>query len=318
MKNKTEIISKKMERRDFIKTASLTAAALSIGGNSLLAKPNNNLIITEHKFNLKYAPHFGMFKHNAGEDYVDQLKFMADHGFKAIEDNGMKSKSLSDQKRIVAEMTRLDMSMGVFVAHKIYWNEPNLASGKQNLRDEFLKDIRDSVDVAKRVNAKWMTVVPGHVDLRLEFDYQTANVVESLKQACGILEPHGLVIVLEPLNFFNHPGLFLTKISQAYQICKAVDSPSCKILDDLYHQQITEGNLIPNIDAAWDEIAYFQIGDNPGRNEPTTGEVNYKNVFKHIYKKGFKGILGMEHGNSQKGKSGEIAVIEAYKKSDDF
>ncbi len=318
MKNKTEIISKKMERRDFIKTASLTAAALSIGGNSLLAKPNNNLIITEHKFNLKYAPHFGMFKHNAGEDYVDQLKFMADHGFKAIEDNGMKSKSLSDQKRIVAEMTRLDMSMGVFVAHKIYWNEPNLASGKQNLRDEFLKDVRDSVDVAKRVNAKWMTVVPGHVDLRLEFDYQTANVVESLKQACGILEPHGLVIVLEPLNFFNHPGLFLTKISQAYQICKAVDSPSCKILDDLYHQQITEGNLIPNIDAAWDEIAYFQIGDNPGRNEPTTGEVNYKNVFKHIYKKGFKGILGMEHGNSQKGKSGEIAVIEAYKKSDDF
>jgi hydroxypyruvate isomerase len=208
--------------------------------------------------------------------------------------------------------------MGVFVAHNIYWNEPNLASGKKDLRDEFLADIKDSVEVAKRVNAKWMTVVPGHVDLRLEHDYQTANVVESLKQACSILEPHGLVMVLEPLNFYNHPGLFLKKIPQAFQICKAVDSPSCKILDDLYHQQVTEGNLIPNIDIAWDEIAYFQMGDNPGRKEPTTGEINYRNVFKHIHDKGFKGVLGMEHGNSKDGKEGEIAVIEAYRKSDDF
>ncbi len=163
-----------------------------------------------------------------------------------------------------------------------------------------------------------MTVVPGHVDLRLEHDYQTANVVESLKQACEILEPHGLIMVLEPLNFYNHPGLFLKKIPQAFQVCKAVNSPSCKILDDLYHQQITEGNLIPNIDLAWDEIAYFQMGDNPGRKEPTTGEINYRNVFKHIHGKGFKGVLGMEHGNSMPGKEGEIAVIDAYRKSDEF
>ena len=110
----------------------------------------------------------------------------------------------------------------------------------------------------------------------------------------------------------------MTKIPQAYQICKAVDSPSCKILNDLYHQQITEGNLIPNINMAWDEIAYFQVGDNPGRKEPTTGEINYKNVFKHIHKKGFKGIVGMEHGNSKPGKEGEEALIKAYRYSDDF
>ena len=318
MKNKTGIISKKIERRDFIKAATISAAALTLGSNSILANQNMESKNAKHKFNLKYAPHFGMFKNNAGNDYIDQLKFMAEHGFTAIEDNGMKSKSISDQNKIAAEMTRLGITMGVFVANNIYWKEPNLASGKKDYRDEFLNDIRDSVEVAKRVNAKWMTVVPGHVDLRLEFDYQTANVIESLKQASAILEPHGLIIVIEPLNFFNHPGLFLTKISQAYQICKAVDSPSCKILDDLYHQQVTEGNLIPNIDSAWEEIAYFQIGDNPGRKEPTTGEVNYKNVFEHIYKKGFKGVLGMEHGNSKDGKAGEMAVIDAYRKSDDF
>ena len=84
-------------------------------------------------------------------------------------------------------------------------------------------------------------------------------------------------------NFYNHPDLFLTKISQTYEICKAVDSPSCKILFDIYHQQIQEGNLIPNMELSWDEIGYFQIGDNPGRKEPTTGEINYKNIFKYIH-----------------------------------
>ena len=173
------------------------------------------------------------------------------------------------------------------------------------------------MEVAKRVNATWMTVVPGHLDLRLEPDYQTANVVETLRRAAEILEPHGLVMVLEPLNpFRDHPGLFLTKIPQAYLICRAVDSPACKILFDIYHQQITEGNLIPNIERAWDEIGYYQIGDNPGRNEPTTGEINYRRVFEYIHRKGFQGVLGMEHGNAQPGSDGERAVIEAYRQVD--
>jgi len=259
-----------------------------------------------------------MFKNSAGEDLIDQLNFISDQGFTALEDNGMKGKSVAVQEKIASTMTKLGLKMGVFVAHKIYWKEPNLTSGKKDFKDEFLKEIKESVEVAKRVNAKWITVVPGHVDLRLRFEYQTANVVETLKQACDILEPHGIVMVLEPLNFYNHPGLFLTKIPQAYQVCKAVDSPSCKILDDLYHQQVTEGNLIPNIDMAWDEIGYFQIGDNPGRKEPTTGEINYQNIFKHIHGKGFTGILGMEHGNMNPGKEGELALIEAYRKSDNF
>ncbi len=269
-------------------------------------------------FKLKYAPHPGMFEHSAGKDLIAQLEFIADEGFRAFEDNGMKDREVALQEKMAKTMSRLGIEMGVFVAHKIYWKEPNLASGNPDLREEFLNDIRSSVEVAKRVNAKWMTVVPGHLDLRLDMGYQTANVVEALKRAANILEPHGLVMVLEPLNFRNHPGLFLTKAAQAYEICKAVDSPSCKILFDIYHQQIQEGNLIPNIDLAWEEIAYFQIGDNPGRKEPTTGEINYLNVFSHIASKGYDGILGMEHGNSMPGAEGEMAMIEAYRKVDDF
>ena len=269
-------------------------------------------------FQLNYAPHFGMFQHHAGKGLIEQIDFMHESGFRAMEDNDMRLREVDTQEKIANRMASLGMKMGVFVAHTIEWQQPSLTTGKQEHREKFLHEIRESVEVAKRVNATWMTVVPGHLDLRQDMEYQTAHVVETLRQASGILEPHGLVMVMEPLNFRDHPGLFLTRISQAYTICRAVDSTACKILDDLYHQQITEGNLIPNIDLAWDEIAYFQVGDNPGRKEPTTGEINYLNVFEHIHQKGYKGIIGMEHGNSHPGMEGEEKLINAYRKVDAF
>jgi len=307
-----------MKRRDFFTKSILTAGSLSVGTSLVGNDPNTNLrpSLPADPFTLKFAPHLGMFKNLAGDDPLDQLRFMADQGFRAFEDNGMKGRSVAMQENMAAVMAKRNMEMGVFVAHQIYWQEPNLASGKQDWREEFLAQIGESVEVAKRVNATWMTVVPGHVDLRQDMGYQTANVIESLKQASAILEPHGMTMVLEPLNFRNHPGLFLTKSAQAYQICRAVNSPACKILYDIYHQQITEGNLIPNIEASWEEIAYFQIGDNPGRNEPTTGEINYGNVFKYIHERGFDGLLGMEHGNSMEGGTGERRVINAYREVD--
>ncbi len=274
-----------MKRRSFLKKG-LSLASAPFISSGLLANSISEQKLTHSPFNLNYAPHFGMFKHHAGNDLVDQLQFMHDHGFRSLEDNGMKNRTTKEQRQIAKKMSQLDMTMGVFVAHNIYWQEPNLTTGNKERQDEFVQNVKDSIEVAKRVNATWMTVVPGYVDLGLEMAYQTANVVEALRRACEILEPHGLIIVLEPLNWWaNHAGQFLTKIPQAFEICRAVNSPSCKILFDIYHQQITEGNLIPNMDKAWSEIAYFQIGDNPGRKEPTTGEINYLSVFKHIYDK---------------------------------
>jgi hydroxypyruvate isomerase len=302
-------------RRHFLNNFSLGTSSLMIPN---LAKEFITLSQSSYKFNLKYAPHFGMFKNLAGDNLIDQLNYIADQGFTAFEDNNLKKRTIDTQNKMSKTMQKRGIEMGVFVAHTLHWKEANLASGDKNKREEFLKEIKESVEVAKRINAKWMTVVPGYKDLRLDLSYQTVNVADSLKYACEILEPHGLIMVLEPLNFLNHPGLFLTESPQAYEICKSVDSPSCKILFDIYHQQIQEGNLLPNIDKCWNEIAYFQIGDNPGRKEPTTGEINYKNIFKYIYNRGFEGILGMEHGNSKKSRDGEIAVIEAYKKVDNF
>ena len=307
-----------MQRRRFLRSFAAASAALPLAHTGLAAGLYGEVVRsgfsgTRPEFTLDYAPHFGMFRHHAGDDLLDQLRFMAEMGFRSMEDNGMAGRTPEMQEAIAQEMTRLNMRMGVFVAHRIDWQEPNLASGDPARREEFLDDIRTAVDVAKRVNATWMTVVPGRVDQRQEMEYQTVHVVESLKRAAEILEPHGMVMVLEPLNWWsNHPGMFLSRAPQAYMICKHVDSPACKILFDIYHQQISEGNLIPNIEKSWDEIGYFQIGDNPGRKEPTTGEINYGNVFKYIHERGYTDILGMEHGNAQPDKEGEQALIDAY------
>ena len=303
-----------MDRRKFSKLSTFGVVGLSEYGRFSNSFVKNKA----YKYNLDYAPHLDMFRNLAGEDPIDQLNFIADLGFKSFEDNDMRKREISLQESMAKTMQKRGIRMGVFVAHEIYWKRPNLASGDKALQSEFLNHIKKAIKVAKRVNAKWMTVVPGHVDLTKNIAYQTANVIEVLKKASDLLEPHGLIMVLEPLNFRDHPGLFLSESPQAYEICKSVDSKSCKILFDIYHQQIQEGNLIPNIKNCWDEIAYFQIGDNPGRKEPTTGEINYNKIFEYIYSKGFNGILGMEHGNSTKGKDGEIAVIEAYKKVDNF
>lgn len=296
-------------RRDFLGAtgAALAGVALSTGG----VFASNKTV-----FDLNFAPHPGMFKHLAGEDILDQIAFAADQGFTAWEDNGLKGRDTALQEKIGSLLSERGMTMGVFVAHEIHWKEPTMSRGRPDYVAQFLKEIEESIPVAKRVGAKWMTVVPGHVDMRLHLDYQMGNLAECLKRACEILEPHDLTMVLEPLNNYeNHPGLILKEIPQAWYLCKAVGSPSCKILFDIYHQQIQEGRIIRNIDQAWDEIAYFQIGDTPGRKEPTTGELNYRNIFRRIKRKGYTGVMGMEHGNSRKGAEGERAVIRAYQET---
>ncbi|MEM9650244.1 MAG: TIM barrel protein, partial [Bacteroidota bacterium] len=293
-----------MKRRSFLQKTALTTGAITMGGAMACAKDNKSN--APHEFNLKYAPHLGMFKELAGEDPIDQINFMADQGFTAFEDNGMMKRDVALQTKMGETLAKRNMTMGVFVVDKGGNMANTLAAGKQEYLDIFLDGCKKAVEVAKRVNAKWMTVVPGGFERNLPIGVQNANVIEALRRGAEIFEPHGLTMVLEPLS--DSPDLYLRTSEQTYLVCKGVDSPSCKILYDIYHMQKNEGHLIHNMEITWDEIAYIQIGDNPGRKEPTTGEINYKNVFKWIHEKGFEGVLGMEHGNSKKGKSGEQAV----------
>lgn len=305
-----------MNRRDFLAAAAAAAAAPAA---PLLATSTRQAPPAPPRpagpFHLHFAPHFGQFKAHAGTDPVAHIDFVANQGFTAMFDNGLMGRPPAQQELIARELARRNMRLGPFVLYADF-NVKSFVLRDKDVRAMLLQKMRDGVETMKRTGATQALVVPGRYDESLAWDYQTANVVEHLRACMDVVQPAGLVIVLEPLNPKDHPGLFLTRIPQAYQVCKAVASPSCKIIDDLYHQQITEGNLIPNVEAAWDEIAAFHIGDNPGRKEPTTGEINYRNVFRYIRDKGYQGVLGMEHGQSKPGIEGERAVIEAYRACD--
>ena len=306
-----------MERRKFIRNSFLASAATLTVGQSFAGNKNGNSLTESKPFNLDYAFHDGMFKNNAGEDFLEQIKWAHDQGFRSIEDNGMMGRTVEQQKKIGDLLAKLGMRMGVFVITSDSWHwKTSLTTGKQEWIDKMMKDCKEAIEVAKRCNAKWMTVVPGNFDRSQSHDMQTTNVITALRKGAEILQPHGLVMVLEALS--DNPDLFLRGTHQSYMICKAVNSPACKFLFDMYHMQRNEGNIIANIDKVWDETPYFQIGDNPGRKEPGTGEMNYRNIFKHIYNKGYKGVLGMEHGNARPGKDGEMELIKAYRDADSF
>jgi hydroxypyruvate isomerase len=310
-----------LSRRHFIKNATATGAALlaapAVFGNVSMPEKQKAKEAVE-PFKLKYAPHFSMFPEHAGKDPIDNIKFCYDMGFRAMFDNGLMSRPVTDQVKIANEMLRLGMELGPFVLYADF-SVVSFVLNDPDIRAMLVNKMKEGVEVAKNTGVKWALVVPGRYDEKLHRDYQTANVIDNLRYCCDIMEPAGLTIVLEPLNtIHDHPGLFLNGVPQTYSICRAVNRAVCKMVDDVYHQQITEGNLIPNIDMAWNEIAAFHLGDNPGRNEPTTGEINFKNVFKFIHSRKYEGVLCMEHGMHIKGKEGEARLIQAYRECDNF
>lgn len=309
-----------MQRRDFL-AQSAAIGATAVAATAAVAQ--TAAAAEKKKFHLNYAPHFGLFSPYVGDDLIDQLKYGADQGFTAWEDNWMVRRPVEEQEKIAKGMSDLNIKMGIFVCHadmgKVTFAGSDKDPKTKEARDKVVDDIKNSVDVAKRVNAKWMTLVCDSNDQRIEWAYQMANCVDLLRRFAEIFEPHGLVMVPEPLNWRrDHPGLLLHTPALCYQVCRAVNSPAVKVLFDIYHTQVQCGNIIPNMDTCWDEIGYIQTGDHPGRNEPGTGEINYRNVLKHIYDKGYTGIIGLEHGTSKQGKEGVDAFVKAYRTADDF
>lgn len=305
-----------MNRHTFIKNTSLAGAAALIFG---IADPVSSSARSQKKekpFNMKFSPEFGIFKEVVGKDVIDQIKWGYDQGFRSWENTRLKSRPVQEQESISKTIQQLGMEFGQFVG-TMNFKEVTFAGRDQNIRENVLKEVRDSVEVAKRMNTKFIHNVLGMSDPKLPWDFQMANAIELLKRVADIYEPHGIVMVMETMNHkINHPGMFLHLIPQAYAMAKAVGSPSVKILFDFYHVQIQEGNIIPTLDYAWDEVAYMQIGDTPGRNEPTSGEINFVNVLQYVHDKGYRGFMGMEHGISKPGREGNLAALAAYRSVD--
>ncbi len=161
----------------------------------------------------------------------------------------------------------------------------------------FLECLKESIEAAKAMRTTNIVVTSGNERSDVSREVQHANIVKLLKAAAPIAEEAGMMLVLEPLNILvDHKGYYLTTTAETAEIIREVNSPNVKILYDVYHQQITEGNLINNIKNNIDLIGHIHVGDVPGRKQPGTGEINYKNVFKAIKDTGYEGYVVFECG----------------------
>jgi hydroxypyruvate isomerase len=266
-------------------------------------------------FSLNFAPEFHTFAHSAGADEIENVRFMHSVGFRALQDTGWVQRPAQQQAAIASELQRLGMTLGAFLMNPLTFKTPDLVMGVPEANELFLKEVRQAIEVAMRTNARWLIGVPGFEAPRVDRARQIANIVEVFKRAAGMLEPHGLIMVVEPVSWVDG-GLLIRDLADAFLLCKAVASPACKILCDVFHQQIQRGNLLDSMEQCWEEIAYFHIGDVPGRNEPSSGEINYQNVFGYLRAKGYQGLLGMEHGVAVPGREGEAGLIAAYRELD--
>ncbi len=172
-------------------------------------------------------------------------------------------------------------------------------------RAGFLAEIRVSADAARRFETSRMVVLTSNRFDALPREQQHASVVEGLKRAHDIVAPHGITLLLEVINTLapveplnpktNHLNYYLNRTPEAFAIVREVGSPFLRILFDLYHVQIMEGNLIETLRANIGAIGHFHVGDVPGRHEPGSGEINYGSVFKAINQTGYRDFVAMEY-----------------------
>lgn len=233
--------------------------------------------------------------------FLERLNRIADAGFTHFEFWGYDKK---DIEAVAALCEERGLRPVQFVAG---WG---LAS--EAARAKLLDSLPRAVAAAKRLGATMMTVVAGNQLPDVSREEQLAEVVTTLEQAARLVEPEGLTLILEPLNVLrDHPGQLVVTSADGAAIVRAVASPSVKLLFDVYHQQISEGNLSGNIAAYKDEIGYFQIADHPGRHEPFTGEINYPFILAEIERSGLGKPVGLELSPKAEPKQALAAVLEA-------
>jgi hydroxypyruvate isomerase len=298
-----------MNRRTFCTVTASSMAALASGvtyGAPDDAKP----------FRSKFAPHLGLLP-TAPKGFLEQLQFAHDLGFRAWEENWLSGKKPELQEQVGAFIKENGMELGVTVI-----------TGGQGVKfyaptdegvEKVLKDMRSGVELAKRTGQTNMTMIPGPRDDSQPREKQLEQSVGLMRRCCDVVEEHGIILALEPLSHGVGGGPPLIRsFEDGHLLCKLVDRKSCKLLADFFHEgQIGNGDkLIENAEKVWDQVSYVQYGASPGRKEPGTGKLDYVAVTQWLRRKGYTGIIGMEHGTSKQGQEGLDALLAAYRKID--
>jgi len=222
---------------------------------------------------------------DAGLDYVEFW------GWAGLDINKVKSAANSAGIKIAAAC--IDTAVPEVAA---VFNSKKLLTRDADAFDAFYKACQESIKIAQELNIPSLIITVGQERNDVTRYEQHANIVMNLKHVAPLFEDAGITLIVEPLNVLcDHIGYFLASSYEGFEICNAVGSPRVKLLYDIYHQQITEGNLIPTIRKYFDLIGHFHVADVPGRNQPGTGEINYKNVFKTIAELGYDKYVGLEY-----------------------
>ena len=266
-------------------------------------------------FRLRYGPAMNWLGPNVS--VTEHMQIYADAGFTAFEFNGLPRHSFAEIEGFRKKMDELKLSMGTLVVNRGGWR--TTAMNDRAAHRTFLEDVKKAVEIHKIIGNEVATVCSGLAVPHTSFEQQTETCVDVFKRAGELVEKTKMKLVLEPLNHkVDHAGYFVVYSEHAAEIVGRANHPNVKILFDMYHQQISEGNIINHIRQYYDLIGYFQTGDVPGRKEPYTGEMNYQNIFKALHELGYQGIVGLEHGMSQPGREGFKKVTEAYRKADSW
>lgn len=236
--------------------------------------------------------------------FMLRFKQAAAHGFSAIEfwNPAADGRNMSD---VAALCDELNLRIVQFTG----WGGPSLADVGNH--DEFAESIQHAVELARQLDAPMFTVV-GHQQLdgidRVE---SVSNLTRALGRVVPILENAEKMLILEPFNPVDHQGHFLNGSADALAICRSIDSPFVKINWDLYHMQLSEGNLVANMRSGLDQIGYVQVADVPGRHQPGTGELNYEYIFTALDEMGYRGPIGLECWPGEDGERQAITDILA-------
>ena len=232
----------------------------------------------------------------------EQIRLVAEAGYHGFEFGDWRA---ADPKRVVALADKLGLKCVCIVGNRGV-NPVGMGLCNPAERAGFLTELKASAEAAVRFETKKVVILTGFRVPRMTMQAQRASVIEGLKRGHDIVSRHNVTMIVEPINTIapieplnptgdNHHRYFLDRAAEAFRILKEVDSPLVKVLYDMYHVQIMEGNLIETIRRHVSEIAHFHVGDVPGRHEPGTGEIHYGNVFRAIRETGYTGYVGMEY-----------------------
>lgn len=302
-----------MNRRTF---CTLTGSSMVAAASTAAFGSSTDADSLAAPFKSKFAPHLNLLP-TAPKGFLEQLQFAHDLGFRAWEENWLSNQKPELQERIGAFCKDNDMELGVTVitgGHGVKFYAPT-----DEGVEKVLGDMRRGVELAKRTGQTNMTMIPGPRDDSMPREKQLEQSADLMKRCCDIVEEQGIILALEPLSHGVGGGPPLIRsFEDGHMLCEVVGRKSCKLLADFFHEgQIGNGDkLIENAEKVWDQISYVQYGASPGRKEPGTGKLDYVAVTRWLRKKGFTGIIGMEHGTSKSGKEGLDALLAAYRKID--